>query len=150
MSLSGAVIILILLGGIFAKSITLSYAMEKLEKDDIDSYERLRQSFTVLNYSSEKHIPDIIKLLTITPENDSYSVDAKRQLIQTLQNIRAKEAVPVLLELIKTSNNEVAEKAIEAVGAIEGPDEATRRTIEQKLRKERRIFIRDTHQPDTR
>jgi hypothetical protein len=124
MSLASAVIILILLGGVFAKSITLSSAMKKLERDDINSYERWRQSDIVFRYSSEKHIPDIIKLLTTIPENDSYSIDAKRNLIQALQNLRAKEGVPVLLELIKTSNNEVAEKAIEAVGAIEGPDEA--------------------------
>jgi len=119
-----AVLILILLGGVSAKSIRLSFALKKLEKDNIDPYERSKQSSIVHRYSSEKHIPDIIKRLTIMPENDSYSIDAKRFLIQTLQNLRAKEAVPVLLELIKTSNNEIAEKAIEAVGAIEGPDEA--------------------------
>jgi len=119
-----AVLILILLGGVFAKSITLSFAMKKLEKDNIDPYERFKQSSVVLRYSSEKHVPEIIKRLAIMPENDSYSIDAKRYLIQTLQNLRAKQAVPVLLELIKTSNNEIAEKAIEAVGAIEGPDEA--------------------------
>jgi hypothetical protein len=124
MSLAGAVIILILLGSVFAKSITLSSAMKKLERDDINSYERWRQSDIVFRYSSEKRIPDIIKRLTTIPENDFYSIEAKKLLIQTLQNLRAKETVTVLLELIKTSNNEVAEKAIEAVGAIEGPDEA--------------------------
>ncbi len=119
-----SVLILIVLGGVFAKSITLSSAMKKLENDNIDPYERFGQSSVVLRYSSEKHIPDIIKRLTNMPENDFYSIEAKICLIQTLQNLKAKQAVPVLLELIKTSNNEVAEKAIEAVGAIEGPDEA--------------------------
>lgn len=124
MSLASAAIILILLGSVFGKEITLRFAIRQLGKDDIGSYEKFRQSSIVLRYSSEKHIPDIIKRLTILSENDSYSIDAKRYLIQTLQNLRAKQAVPVLLELIKTSNNEVAEKAIEAVGAIGGPDEA--------------------------
>ena len=119
-----AVLILIVLGCAFAKSITLSSAMKKLEKDNIDPYERFKQSSVVLRYSSEKHVPEIIKRLAIMPENDPCSIDAKRYLTQTLQNLRAKQAVPVLLELIKTSNNEIAEKSIEAVGAIEGPDEA--------------------------
>ena len=60
MSLSGAVIILILLGGIFAKSITLSFAMKKLEKDDIDSHERLRQSLLFLTTAQKSTYPTLL------------------------------------------------------------------------------------------
>jgi len=141
MAIAGVAIIFILLGSVFAKEIKLQYAIRQLEKYDITSYKRLRQSFIVHRCSSTRHTPKIIEILKTLPEDDHYSIIAKTYLIQTLENHRAKEAIPVLLELIKIAGNEVAEKAIEAVGAIEGPDEAIPLIVEY-IEKNNYRFIR--------